>query len=328
VAISRARPIRSETVPSDRNGVPFPPVRRLRPDDLRHCVRLSVDRGWLPEKAKWSLLLEVSEVFGIDAPDGGDGGDGTDGGDGALAGAVVLTRYGADLASVGMMLVAARYGRQGLGRALMEHLLAEAGDATVTLFATDLGKPLYDKLGFRTIRRSAAFTGPFRADPFRTGPFLAEPAVSAATADNSKMRTRPAAAADMASIIDVDKAAFGADRSRLLRRLPAFAGQLLVLETGRSIVGFAAAWQNHTSTVIGPVVAPDGAAARRLIGDLAAGIRGQVRLDLDPDRPELPAWAVRHGLQPAGLNAVMAYGDRPPPGDPARLFTPISIALA
>ena len=328
MAISRARPIRSETVPSDRNGVPFPPVRRLRPDDLRHCVRLSVDRGWLPEKAKWSLLLEVSEVFGIDAPDGGDGGDGTDGGDGALAGAVVLTRYGADLASVGMMLVAARYGRMGLGRALMEHLLAEAGDATVTLFATDLGKPLYDKLGFRTIRRSAAFTGPFRADPFRTGPFLAEPAVTAATADNSKMRTRPAAAADMASIIDVDKAAFGADRSRLLWRLPAFAGQLLVLETGRSIAGFAAAWQNHTSTVIGPVVAPDGAAARRLIGDLAAGIRGQVRLDLDPDRPELPAWAVRHGLQPAGLNAVMAYGDRPPPGDPARLFTPISIALA
>ncbi len=330
MAISRARPIRSETVPSDRNGVPFPPVRRLRPDDLRHCVRLSVDRGWLPEKAKWSLLLEVSEVFGIDAPDGGDGdgGDGTDGGDGALAGAVVLTRYGADLASVGMMLVAARYASQGLGRALMEHLLAEAGDATVTLFATDLGKPLYDKLGFRTIRRSAAFTGPFRADPFRTDPFLAEPAVTAATADNSKMRTRPAAAADMASIIDVDKAAFGADRSRLLRRLPAFAGQLLVLETGRSIAGFAAAWQNHTSTVIGPVVAPDGAAARRLIGDLAAGIRGQVRLDLDPDRPELPAWAVRHGLQPAGLNAVMAYGDRPPPGDPARLFTPISIALA
>jgi GNAT superfamily N-acetyltransferase len=323
VAISRARPIRSETVPSDRNGVPFPPVRRLRPDDLRHCVRLSVDRGWLPEKAKWSLLLEVSEVFGIDAPDGGDGGDGTDGGDGALAGAVVLTRYGADLASVGMMLVAARYGRQGLGRALMEHLLAEAGDATVTLFATDLGKPLYDKLGFRTIRRSAAFTGPFRTDAF-----LAEPAGTTATADNSKMRTRPAAAADMASIIDVDKAAFGADRSRLLRRLPAFAGQLLVLETGRSIAGFAAAWQNHTSTVIGPVVAPDGAAARRLIGDLTAGIRGQVRLDLDPDRPELPAWAVRHGLQPAGLNAVMAYGDRPPPGDPARLFTPISIALA
>ena len=323
MATSRARPIRSETVLSDRNGVPFPPVRRLGPGDLRHCVRLSVDRGWLPEQAKWSLLLEVSEVFGIDAPDGGGVGNA---GDGGLAGAVVLTRYGADLASVGMMLVAARYGRQGLGRALMEHLLAEAGDATVTLFATDLGKPLYDKLGFRMIRRSAAFTGTFRAGPAEP----AEPAEPAATptADNSKMRTRPATAADMASIIDVDRAAFGADRSRLLRRLPAFAGQLLVLETARGVTGFAAAWPNHTSTVIGPLVAPGGAAARRLISDLAAGIRGQVRLDLDPDRPELPAWAVRHGLQPAGLNTVMAYGGRPPPGDPARLFTPISIALA
>jgi len=315
VAIGPAWPIRSETVPSDSNGVPFPPVRRLGRDDLRHCVRLSVDRGWLPEKAKWSLLLEVSEVFGVDAPDGGGGRDDADGGNGALAGAVVLTRYGADLASVGMMLVAARHGRLGVGRALMEHLLAEAGDATVTLFATDLGKPLYDKLGFRTIRRSAAFTGPFRAEPTRT-------------ADNSKMRTRPATTADMTAIIDVDKAAFGADRSRLLRRLPAFAGQLLVLQAEHGLAGFAAAWQNHTSTVIGPVVAPDGAAARLLIGDLAAGIRGQVRLDLDPDRPELPAWAARHGLKPAGLNAVMAYGHRPPPGDPARLFAPISIALA
>jgi GNAT superfamily N-acetyltransferase len=234
-------------VPSDRNGAPFPPVRRLGSDDLRHCVRLSVDRGWLPEQAKWSLLLELSEVFGVDAPDGG------------LAGAVVLTRYGPDLASVGMMLVAARHGRRGLGRALMEHLLAEAGDATVTLVATDLGRPLYDKLGFRTIRRSAAFTGPFRAEPAATATTAA---TATRTADNSKMRTRPAAPADMAAIIDVDKAAFGADRSRLLRRLPAFAGQLLVLESGRGLAGFAAAWQNQTSTVIGPVVARDGAAAR------------------------------------------------------------------
>jgi len=301
-------------VPSDRNGVPFPPVRRLGPADLPRCVRLAVDRGWLPEKAKWSLLLDVADVFGVDAPDGGDGGDG---GDDALAGAVVLTRYGADLASVGMMLVAARHARRGLGRALMEHLLAEAGGATVTLFATDLGRPLYDKLGFRVIRRSAAFTGTFRAEP--------DPAHSA---DNSKMRTRPATTADMATIIDVDKPAFGADRSRLLCRLPAFAAHLLVLQAEDGVAGFAAAWPNHTSTVIGPVVAPDAAAARQLITGLATATRGQVRLDLDPDRPELPAWAVSHGLRPAALTPVMAYGDKPPPGDPSRLFAPISIALA
>ena len=303
MAIRGERAIRSEIVLTDRNGVPFPPVRRLGPDDLRQCVALALDRGWSPERAKWALLLDVSEVFGVDAPDGG------------LAGAVVLTRYGSRLASVGMMLVAARHGRRGLGRALMEHLLAEAGDATVTLVATDLGKPLYDKLGFRTIRRNAIFFGRFQADT--------------ATRDNSMMRTRPAdAAADMPAILAIDKAAFGADRSHLLTRLPTFAAQLRVLETDGRVSGFAAAWRNDATTVAGPVVAPDGAAARLLITDLATQVRGPIRLDLDPERPELPDWAVRRGLDPAGLGTVMAYGDQDPPGDPGRLFTPISVALA
>jgi GNAT superfamily N-acetyltransferase len=308
---------------TDRNGVPFPPVRPLGPDDLRHCVALSRDRGWSPEKAKWALMLEVSDVFGVDAPDGG------------LAGAVVLTRYGARLASVGMMLVAVRHGRRGLGRALMEHLLAEAGDATVTLVATDLGKPLYDKLGFRTIRRNAVFVGTFRADNSKMRPgadpgtAAVKAAVKAATRDNSKRRTRPAdAAGDMAAILEIDKAAFGADRSHLLTRLPTFAAKLRVLETGGRVSGFAAAWRNDAVTVIGPVVAPDGAAARLLITDLAAPVRGPVRLDLDPRRPELPEWTVRHGLELVALGAVMAYGAHDPPGDPGRLFTPISVALA
>ena len=293
---------------TDRNGVPFPPVRRLGPDDLPQCVALALDRGWSPERAKWALLFEVSEVFGVDAPDGG------------LAGAVVLTRYGPRLASVGMMLVAARHGRRGLGRALMEYLLAEAGDTTVILVATDLGKPLYDKLGFRTIRRNAIFFGRFQA---------ATAASATATGDNSKMRTRPAdPAADMPAILDIDKAAFGADRSHLLTRLPTFAAQLRVLETDGRVNGFAAAWLNDTTTVAGPVVAPDGAAARRLITDLATQVRGPIRLDLDPERPELPDWAVRHGLDLVGLGTVMAYGAQNPPGDPGRLFTPISVALA
>ena len=287
---------------TDRNGVRFPPIRRLGPEDLGNCVALSVDRGWSPEKSKWSLLLEVAEGFGIDAPDGG------------LAGAVVLSRYGKELASVGMMLVAARYGRRGLGRALMGHVLDAACGATVTLFATDVGKPLYEKLGFRTIRRSTAFVGRFRAWP--------------APADNSKMRSRPAMPADVAAILDIDMTAFGADRGEILTRLPAFAEQLRVLETEAGTAGYAAAWRNTTSTVIGPVVAANAAGAERLIADLAAQVRGPIRLDLDPDGPELPRWALAHGLEPVSLNAVMAYGDWSPRGNPDWLHAPISVALA
>jgi len=307
----------------DEHGVPLPPapvpaagvfpaVRVLGPDDLRRCVALSVDRGWSPERAKWSLLLAASEVFGVDAPDGR-----------GLAGAVVLTRWGTGLAAVGMMLVAARYERRGLGRTLMEHLLRAAGDdTTVTLFATDLGRPLYEKLGFTAVRRNVSFVGRFRDRPLsRVG-------------RGSSRGIRSATGADLPAILAADRAAFGADRGRILERLPDFADRIVVLEAGTGIpgtgiVGYAAAWRGDVAcTVIGPLVAPDGEAARRLVAALAAPAATPVRLDLDPDRPELPGWALARGLEPVGRTVVMAHGDPGPRGTPERLFTPISVALA
>jgi GNAT superfamily N-acetyltransferase len=283
----------------------FPPIRRLGPADLKRCVALSLDRGWSPERAKWSLLLAACEVFGIDAPDGN-----------GLAGAVVLTRWGPDLASVGMMLVAARYGRRGLGRALMEHLLATAGEgAVVTLFATDMGRPLYEKLGFTPVRSNVSFLGRFRRDaPGRT---------------DAPGLVRPAGRADIPAILALDRAAFGADRGAIIGRLPGFADQIAVIEHVHGITGYAAAWRNHvTSTVIGPLVAPDAAAATRLIAELGTRVKTPIRLDLDPDRPELPGWAHAHGLEPVARTIVMAHGDLSPRGTPERLFTPISVALA
>ena len=233
---------------------------------------------------------------------------------------MVLTRWGPDLASVGMMLVAARYGRRGLGRALMEHVIAEAGDATVTLFATDLGRPLYEKLGFLPVRRNVSFVG-----AFRPGPAGASAARRAAAGF-----TRAATEADLPAILAVDRAAFGADRGRdrhpaaRLRR-----PNRRARDTRDGIRGYAAAWRNTpSSTVIGPLVAPDAQAAERLITDLAAHAHGTIRLDLDPDRPELPAWADKHGLEPVGRTLVMAHGELPDRGTPDRLFTPISVALA
>jgi GNAT superfamily N-acetyltransferase len=299
----------------------FAAIRRLEPADLKRCVALSIDRGWSPERSKWSLLLGVSEAFGVDAPDGR-----------GLAGAVVLTRWGPDLASVGMMLVAARYGRRGLGRALMEHVIAEAGKATVTLFATDMGRPLYEKLGFLPVRRNVSFVGQFRPGADGTG----APAGSAGYA-------RAAVEADLPAILAVDRAAFGADRGQIVGRLPGFADRIAVLaddphhgedphhadHSHHGIRGYAAAWRNTpSSTVIGPLVAPDAQAAERLITDLAAYAHGTIRLDLDPDRPELPAWAGRHGLEPVSRTIVMAHGDLVDRGTPDRLFTPISVALA
>jgi GNAT superfamily N-acetyltransferase len=293
----------------------FPVIRRLGADDLRDCAALAVDRGWWPERAKWSLLLDASEAYGVDAPDGQ-----------GLAGTVVLTRWGADRAAIGMMLTASRYGGQGLGRALMEHALHAAGEGTaVSLFATDAGRPLYEKLGFKPVRRSVAFRGHFHLNPptKRSGK-----SGTRAGAAGSPGNVRVATEADLEAILTLDRAAYGADRGRILTRLPAFAERIVVLEASDGIVGYAAAWRTEAYTMIGPLMAPDGGAATRLITELAAHSTVAVRLDLDPDRAELPGWARARGLEPTERTVVMTHGDQAPRGIPERLFTPISVATA
>ena len=151
----------SQRIPNDlvsngsliNNDPGFPPIRRLTADDVGGCCTLSLDRRWWPERDKWALLLDAADGWGIDAPDGQ-----------GLAGTVVLTRWGSDCAAIGMMITATRYGGQGLGRALMQHALDAAGAGTaVSLYATGPGRPLYEKLGFKPVRRSIAFRGQFRA---------------------------------------------------------------------------------------------------------------------------------------------------------------------
>ncbi len=308
--------MRNELTPNSAitNEPDAPVIRRLVPDDLKACAELAVDRAWWPERAKWALLIDASEGYAIDAPDGN-----------GLAGTVVLTRWGADRAAVGMVLTAARYGGRGLGRALMEHALHVAGEGTnLWLHATGSGRPLYEKLGFQPVRRSIAYRGFFRPGSksvFRRGK------ASAGTAGAS-MDVRVATEADLPAILTLDRAAYGADRERILSRLPAFADRMVVLEASHGIVGYAAAWRTEPFMVAGPVIAPDDEGAKLLITDLGAHSTVPIRLDLDPDRTELVGWARSRGLLPTERTVVMTRGDLTPRGVPRDLYTPISVSVS
>ncbi|MGW7480485.1 GNAT family N-acetyltransferase [Nonomuraea muscovyensis] len=265
-------------------------IRRLTLDDLDACTRLAESRDWGPERHKWRLLLDVGEGYGIDAPDG-DG----------LAATNILTRYGHDHAVISMVLTASRHARQGLARKLMEHALAEAGERTVSLHATDSGRPLYEQLGFRTLGRVVKRTGVFRGEP--------------------SGRTRPATADDLGTILALDAEVFGTDRSALLRRMSGFGERVLVAEGG-----FGHCWRNDGNVVIGPVVAHDLATAQALIGDLALHVGGEVRMDIDEAQGGLVRWAEEHGMGRPWAVSLMAR-DGLPPGDRSRQFLPFMQAL-
>jgi GNAT superfamily N-acetyltransferase len=272
-------------------------VRRLTPADLPAIVELAADRDWPPEESKWRLMFAVSEPFGVDDPAGG------------LAAAVVLTRYGSGLAAIGMMLVAARHGRKGLGGRLLRYALAQAGDAVVYLTATGYGRPLYERFGFRAIDRSVPYRGILSAGPPVT---------------RSAAPLRPPGAADAADLQAIDAVVFGADRGRVLGVLPGFADAFLVL--GRPVTGYGAAWAKDGTRVIGPLVAPDLGTATGLIAGLAEGWSGPVRIDVLGRHPDLAAWAQSSGLTAGEETALMVRGGDLP-GDRARLYCPVTVAI-
>lgn len=279
----------------------FQSIRRLTPRDLSACADLSENRGWPREEHKWGLLLTAGTGYGIDDPDGG------------LVTACVVTSYGPQdrpaLAAIGMVLVAERHARQGVGRRLMRHVAAELGTTPVTLHATPYGRPLYEELGFKTTGRAEMVRGHFVPG----GP---EPEVA----------TRAATAEDLTAILRLDEEVFGTDRTHMITRLPAFADQLRVAEENGRIIGYAAAWPNLDNHVVGPLIARDTETAKALIASLAAHVDGPLRTDIDVRHEELLAWVKERGLAPTSFNAVMTYGIAELPGDWTRRFAPLTVA--
>lgn len=105
------------------------PLRRLNRDDLVPCADLSEDRGWPRDEHRWGLLLTAGTAYGIDDPESK-----------GLMATCVVTAYGPRMAAIGMLLVAGRYARQGIGRYLMQQVIESTGGIPLSLHATDAGR--------------------------------------------------------------------------------------------------------------------------------------------------------------------------------------------
>jgi ribosomal protein S18 acetylase RimI-like enzyme len=255
-------------------------LRRLTADDIEDAQALSREFQWPFRVEDWRFSF--AHGGGVAAIR-----------DGQLVGTALRWLWGKRHATVGHVMVAPRMQRQRLGQHLMHALMADLDERTVLLNATAEGRGVYERMGF-------AITGEVRQHQGNASPVQVVPLAEGE-------RLRPLGRNDTKRLIALDTRASGMPRDALLKQLLA-EGETVVLAQGGEAVGFATIRRFGRGHAIGPVVAPDAAGARALIGHWCSRYAGKfVRIDVDA-ASGLPEWLEEQGLPRAGSVTTMVRG--------------------
>lgn len=246
-------------------------LRTMTAADIPLGMQLKAEAGWNQTEADWRRFLEL-------APDGCYVAE-VDGTPAGTAAAIAL----GEVAWIAMVLVAAPRRGQGIGTELVRRALADLdrrGMASVRLDATALGRPIYEKLGFRAQFEVIRWEG-----------------CLAAGADDGTARpcSDPAL---LEPIAQLDREVTATRRERLLaalwRQQPD--GWCAVERDGR-LRGYAAFREGSRAVQVGPAVAATADDGDALMEAIAARIAGRpVFLDVPQDNQPACRWASSRGL--------------------------------
>jgi GNAT superfamily N-acetyltransferase len=262
--------------------------RRLEAADLPALLALSRCAGWNQTAADWMTLLELQpdNCLGMDAG-------------GQVIATATLFAYGKTLAWLGMVLTHPDHRRRGHATRLVGACLEAAaaqGISTVKLDATESGLPLYERFGFvrdQSIERWS-------------GHGIADSAIQTMNCDGAQFA--------------LDRSAFGADRSLLLRRL---------VNNGSARVsegGFAMMRPGDNAEYLGPCVARSKDIARLLAHDCLATSRTECFWDLLPANVAALELATEFGFQRARRLVRMRRGVDVP-GDESMIYAAAGFEL-
>jgi GNAT superfamily N-acetyltransferase len=253
-------------------------VRPLFPEQIPENVALSTSVGWPDDASDWRVLHAAGFVLGVRRAE-------------ELIGQGVLGSYAPHAATIAKMVVAPTAQRQGLGATILDALLAEAEERSLTtlgLVATALGRPLYESRGFELTGEIAVFVG--------------TPALDATRGVMDRVT-------DVESVIAYERRFISCSRSNLLRERHREASvTALYRESDGRTSGFALAEAKAPYTLIGPVIADTEHQARALTRAIFGAITGPVRIDVPARQSAFRAWLSGLGLPELGLRPEMARG--------------------
>jgi GNAT superfamily N-acetyltransferase len=267
-----------------------------------------LESGWrLTQAVRWSHRLEDWEFhFRL-----GRGWVVCDDNDRPI-GTALWWAYGDRFGTVGLVIVDPSLQGKGIGRQLLSTVMNDAGPRGLQLLATPAGLKLYQQCGFRECGGIAQHQG--------------VPTTTPAVALPHNTIVRPASRDDLASLCELDAAAFGAPRGALIKGVFEV-GQGIVADTDGRLAGFALMRPSGRGTLIGPLVARDQTLAIALAAQLLQETAGFVRIDVPTDAIELGTWLESVGLPCIDRVTTMVRGEAAERRADARVFSLVSQAL-
>ena len=267
--------------------------------DLPAVVELTRDVQWPHRLEDWQFVLALGQGLAATAGD-------------LLVGTAMWWTYGRAVTRIGMVLVDPKVQRAGIGSTLMSAVLERIETPTIVLNATEVGEPLYRKLGFLPMAAIVQHQGTTASVPL--------------TALRVGERIRPLGRNETARLFACDVAATGVERSAVIEALVSDT-EAVVLDDAGETAGFAFCRRFGRGLVIGPVVARDVQAAKALIAHWIGSHTSKfVRIDVPADSGLSP-WLGDLGLAGSDPVNTMCRGPAPTAIGPFRTFALVNQAL-
>lgn len=268
-------------------------IQKLEQKHLTEALELCRENGWNQLHQDWLRILcyEPDGCFAAFRK-------------GKLIGTVTSTRYGNQLAWIGMMLVHSEYRRSGIGQRLIEtclEFLEQRSIKTIRLDATPMGYPLYKKLSFQSEHKLRRWHR--KSDRAFKKP--GEPITGLTTPSSDQLSDTHKS---------LDQTAFGCDREEWLNR---------VLDDSHLVChenGFGMIRSGYLADYLGPVCATDQVTAQRLIERLVNQTERDIFWDILAENKIAESVAQKFGFVAVRDLTRMYRGERQSCVDPHILY--------
>ncbi|CAM3973419.1 GNAT family N-acetyltransferase [Bacillus albus] len=256
-------------------------VERLREEQIGDIVAVSSNIGWDYNREEIETIFDSGIVYGVwnERKE--------------LIASAAIILYEEKLASIGMVIVHPNYKGRGIGKAIKNACMKSVSAQTpIMLIATDEGKPLYEKLGFRAVS------------------YVSKYICNSYNVNNYCMRNEDYIMnyeeCDLEEIIKLDEYAFGTNRKGFVtKRIMQSEQCIVVKDKEQNVLGYGLSIQTPENKIIGPVVAEDDAMAMRIVHYLAREHHGKLRIDVPEGKNDFMNQLESVGFQKVNTPPIM-----------------------